>query len=80
MSKHRSCCCQHDQDHDELRIAELHSPARLMAGGLHSDDEARQQNEGKQDTQGVNQAEPANMLRTLGRLADEPQDFQRDDR
>ena len=51
-----------------------------MAGGLHSDDEARQQNEGKQDTQGVNQAEPANMLRTLGRLADEPQDFQRDDR
>ena len=70
---------EHGEADDENRAAELHSPAGVMAGGLDADDDAGQREKGNEHAERVNQAEMADAARFAARLADEAEDFQRDD-
>ena len=65
---------------DENRAAELHSPAGVMSGGLDADDDGGEREKREQHAERVNQAEFADAARFAFGLADEAEDFQRDDR
>ena len=68
------------QAHDENRTAKLHPPASVIARRLDADDQGGEREEREQHAGRVDQAEVADTARLAFGLADEAEDFQRDDR
>ena len=77
---------QRDEGHErgeqdqELRVAELHSPAGFVSGGLDANHQARQHEERHQHAQRVDQAQLADPARLILGLPDEAENLQGDDR
>ena len=71
---------QRGEQDQELRVAELHSPARLVPGGLDANHQARQHEERHQHAQRVDQAQLADLARFILGLPDEAENLQGDDR
>ncbi len=70
---------QRGEQHEELRVAELHPPAGFVSGSLDANHQARQHEERHQHAERVDQAQFADLARLILGLPDKAEDLQGDD-